>query len=198
MGGLPRLLLPGVGAALIALGGPACRARESPASVPALIEDLKSADREKSGKANLALIGLGEPAVPALLELLAGSDPRLRSLALSTLWGMGARAQSAVPALVAALEDPDVEIRIGAAMALDNMGPAAQPAVPALIRALSDGESRVRQAAVKALGNVGPGAKDAVPVLSRAVKRGPWPEAEETLRKIQGHAREAAPAVPPQ
>ena len=168
----------------------ACRAKDNAANVAALIEDLKGADKEKSGAANLALIRVGAPAVPAVVELLATSDPRLRSLALSTLWGMGAKAESAVPALVETLADPDPEMRNGAAMALDNMGPAAAGAVPALIKALGDGDSRVRQTAVKALGNIGPAARDAVPVITRAAKRGAWPEAEEAIRKIQGRPEE--------
>ncbi|HEY6553503.1 MAG TPA: hypothetical protein VI669_09115, partial [Vicinamibacteria bacterium] len=67
---------------------PACRSKEGAANVPALVEDLKGADKEKSGQANLALIRVGAPAVPAIVELLTTTDPRLRSLALTTLWGM--------------------------------------------------------------------------------------------------------------
>lgn len=173
-------------AALLALAGSACRAPESPANVASLIEDLKSTDEEKSGKANLALIKVGEPAVPAVLELLQSGDPRLRSLALLNFWGMGEKAKAAVPALVQALADPDVEIRNGAALALANMGPAAQDAVPALITALGDSDRRVRQTSVKALGGIGPAAAPAIPVITRALKRGSWPEAEEAIRKIQG------------
>ena len=137
-------------------------------------------------QANLALIRVGAPAVPGILELLASSDPRQRSLALSTLWGMGSKAEAAVPTLAATLVDPDPEMRNGAAMALANMGATAAPAVPALIAALGDADRRVRQTAVKALGNIGPAAKDAIPVISRAVKRGAWPEGEEAIRQIQG------------
>lgn len=169
---------------------PACRGKESPASVAALIEDLKGADKDKSGQANLALIRVGAPAVPAILELLATTDPRLRSLALSTLWGMGAKAEAGVPVLAETLADPDPEMRNAAAMALANMGATAAPAVPALINALGDGDRRVRQTAVKALGNIGPAAREAIPAISRAVKRGAWPEAEEAIRQIQGRPDE--------
>jgi HEAT repeat protein len=165
---------------------PGCRAKESPPNVAGLIEDLKGADREKSGRANLALIQAGAPAVPALIELLNTDDPRLRNLALSTLWGMGARAEAAVPTLAETLSDQDPEMRNGAAMALANMGATAAPAVPALLKALGDPDRRVRQTAVKALGNIGPAAKDAIPVIARAAKRGAWPEAEEAIRQIQG------------
>jgi len=167
-----------------------CHSEAPSPNLAALIEDLKGADKDKSGAANLALIRAGAPAVPGLLELLAASDPRLRSLALSTLWGMGPKAEAAVPSLAATLSDPDPEMRNGAAMALANMGATGAPAVPALIAALGDGDPRVRQAAVKALGNIGPAAKDAIPVISRAVKRGAWPEGEEAIRQIQGRPDE--------
>ena len=191
-----RQLTLALGLVLATLVAGACRSKESPANVAALIEDLKSADREKSGQANLALIRVGEAAVPAVLGLLNGEDRRLRTVALTTLWGMGEKAKAAVPTLAGALEDLDPEIRLGAAMALANMGPAAEGAVPALIKSLGDGDNRVRQVAVKALGNIGPGARDAVPVISRAVKRGPWPEAEEAIRKIQGRVEETPSPEP--
>jgi HEAT repeat protein len=173
---------------------PGCRAKEGPPNVAALIEDLKGADKEKSGRANLALIRAGAPAVPALIELLGTDDPRLRSLALSTLWGMGARGEAAVPTLAETLSDPDPEMRNGAAMALANMGSAAAPAVPALTKALGDGDRRVRQTAVKALGSIGPAAREAIPAISLAVKRGAWPEAEEAIRQIQGRPEETPAA----
>jgi HEAT repeat protein len=183
-------------AVLLATAGLGCRAKESPANVAALIEDLKSADPEKSGRANLALIRVGEPAVPAVLELLQGDDKRLRTTALLTFWGMGEKAKVAVPALVAALQDPDLDIRNGAALALANMGPAAQDAVPALITALGDEDRRVRQTAVKALGNIGPGAAPAIPAITKALKRGSWPEAEEAIRQIQGRDEPQATPEP--
>jgi HEAT repeat protein len=179
-----------------ALCGYACQKPESPANVAALVEDLKSTDEEKSGKANLALIRVGEPAVPAVLELLQSGDPHLRSLALLNFWGMGEKAKAAVPALIQALSDPDVEIRNGAALALANMGPAAADAVPALITALGDSDRRVRQTAVKALGGIGPAAAPALPVITKALKRGSWPEAEEAIRRIQGRD-EASPSPEP-
>jgi hypothetical protein len=174
---------------VLALTG-ACRAKDPASNVGALVEDLKGPDREKSGRANLALIRVGEPAVPALLELVGTGDPRLRHLALSTLWGMGERAKTAVPFLADVLSDPDPEIRNGAAMALENMGPAAEAAVPALIKALGDADNRVRQTAVKALGNIGPAARPAIPTMTLALRRGRWPEAEEALRKIKGQVEE--------
>ncbi len=165
---------------------PACRAKEKAPDPAQLIADLRSADAEKSGRARLQLITLGEPAVPALAEMLRSGTPAERIAAANTLWGMGARAQAATRDLAAALADTDPALRAAVAMTLENMGPAAEAAVPSLAKALGDHEARVRQAAVKALGAIGPAARAALPALTRALRRGTWPEAEEAVRRIRG------------
>ncbi|HEX9203085.1 MAG TPA: hypothetical protein VF964_03910, partial [Vicinamibacteria bacterium] len=116
-----RLMLAGV---LAGLGLPlACLKRSPEADVPGLIADLQNPDPAVSGKANLALIRLGEPAVPQLAAMLKSDDVRLRTLAVTAFWGFGEKGRAAVPALAATLADPVDSVRVGAAMALDNMGP---------------------------------------------------------------------------
>jgi HEAT repeat protein len=171
-------------ALLVAL--PGCRTKEKAPTPAELVADLCSPDAEKSGRARLLLISMGEPAVGALAELLRSGTPADRIAAANTLWGMGRRAAAAAGDLAVALADPDPKLRATAAMALQNMGPAAEPAVPALAKALSDRDASVRQAAVKALGAIGPPAKAALPTLTRALRRGAWPEAEEAVRRIRG------------
>jgi HEAT repeat protein len=164
----------------------ACRAKEAPPDVAQLVAELRGGDAQKSGAARVQLIALGEPAVPALAEMLRSGTPAERVSAANTLWGMGADARGAVPDLVVALSDADAELRVAAAMALESVGPVAEAAVPQLVRALSDRDRAVQQAAVKALGAIGPGAKAALPVLTRALRRASWPEAEEAVRRIRG------------
>jgi HEAT repeat protein len=183
-----RTLLPFLAAVLLG----ACTTPEKPPDVAGLIADLQGSDPQKSGRANLELIRIGEPAVPALIDMLRGSDARLRGLAASTLWGMGGKGRAAAPVLGEALGDPDPNLRTSAAMALENMGPQAGEAIPALVKALSDRDNRVRQAAVKALGAIGPAATPAIPVLTRALKKGSWPEAEEAILKIRGRPYDSA------
>jgi HEAT repeat protein len=174
--------------AAFALTLAACGGPPEPPDVDGMIADLTSGDEKKSGDARLRLISLGEPAAPALANLLRGGGPRERVLAATTLWGMGPRGRAAVPELAAALEDPNPDLRVTSAMALENMGPAAHDAVPALTRAISDRERAVRQAAVKALGAIGPEASPALPALEREIRRESWPEAEEAVRRIRGGA----------
>ncbi len=172
--------------ALVAALLPGCRKKDAPPDPQQLLAELRGPDAEKSGRARLVLITMGEPAVPALSELLRSGTPAERTLAANTLWGMGPRARAAVPDLVVALADPDPSLRVAAAMALENMGPAAVDAVPALTKAVGAREPTVRQAAVKALGAIGPAAQSALPTLTRALRRQSWPEAEEAVRRIRG------------
>ena len=165
---------------------PGCRKKETLPDPGQLIADLRGPDAEKSGRARLQLITLGEPVVPALAEMLRSGTPAERIAVANTLWGMGGRARAAAGDLAGALADPDPALRVAAAMALQNMGAAAVDAVPALTKALSDREPGVRQAAVKALGAIGPEAHAALPTLTRALRRGSWPEAEEAVRRIRG------------
>jgi HEAT repeat protein len=160
--------------------------KPKPPDPVALVDKLKSTDEAVSGAASLELIRLGEPGVPALVELLRDPEPRHRAIAARTFWGMGARGGAAAPALGEALADADASVRVAAAMALENMGPAAAPAVVPLTGALRDPSAEVRPWAAKALGSIGGAAESAVPALERAARldglHGP---AEEAIRKIR-------------
>lgn len=179
-----RLSLPLL-ALVLALG--ACKSKPRGPDVSDLLARLKSEDTKVSGEANLALIRVGEPAVPGLVEMLQSGDTRLRKTAATTLWGLGAKGKGAVPALAEMLADPDPDLRLAAAMALDNMGPAAAEAIPALVKALRDPAGEVRQWSAKSLGHIGPAAAAAIPALSRAAKADPVrPTMEEAIRQIRG------------
>jgi HEAT repeat protein len=172
--------------AVLLAGLPGCRGKPAAPDPNQLVADLRGPDPEKSGRARVQLITLGQPAVPALAEMLRTGTPAERIASANTLWGMGARARAAAGDLAVALSDADPALRVAAAMALENMGSAAVEAVPALAEALSDPEAGVRQAAVKALGAIGPEARAALPTLTRALRRASWPEAEEAVRRIRG------------
>src|SRR2546428_13581130 len=105
-------------AASLAVTGACNRAPEGP-DVGALISQLKSADPEARGKASLAIIRAGEPAVPGLIEMLNSEDHQFRATAASTLFGLGPKARAAVPALADALSDSDAEMPAAVGMALE-------------------------------------------------------------------------------
>ncbi len=86
-----------------------------------------------------ALARVGEPAVPALIEILNGPDRRMRVCAADVLGMMGPAARASVPSLMAACEHPDADEK----------------------------RERVALEAVRSLGRIGPGARGAVPLLNR-------------------------------
>jgi len=172
------LALCAVAGLLLAAG---CKRKPQPPDIPAIVADLKSDDAETRGKASLKLIEIGEPAGPAVGEMLKSDNPAHRLTAASTLFGMGPKGRAAVPALAETLSDPDRELRVASAMALESIGPDAAPAIPALVKALSDKEGLVRQRAVIALGSIGPAAQSAIPAL---VEAGKWDP-------VRGHVDEA-------
>ena len=111
-----------------------------------------------------ALVKIGTPAVPALIQALRDRSENVRFAAAEALGKLGD--PQAVPALIQALGDSDWYVRRAAAEALVKIG---TPAVPALIRALGDSDSDVRAVAAWALVKIG---TPAVPALIKAL--GDW------------------------
>jgi len=67
--------------------------------------------------------GIGEPAVPALAQLIGANDLALRRSACIRLGRLGPRAKAALPELVTALSDYDATLRIEALTAIRLIGP---------------------------------------------------------------------------
>ena len=83
---------------------------------------------------------IGPSALPALVELLHGSDRNLRELSARAITLMGPAAKAAVPDLEAALSDLDPDVRKNVMRALGQMGPAAESAIPALVQEIHRSE----------------------------------------------------------
>lgn len=133
-----------------------------------------------------ALVGVGEPAVPVLLEMIKtgkGDDKSvlqgdarsaLREDAQSALIRVG---EPAVPGLIELLTHSDWEVRCDAVDALAAMGPKAKAAVTPLCKAFSvqdpttKGDELVRRRIAAALGRIKPGADigPALPPLLKAL-----------------------------
>ncbi len=80
-------------------------------------------ERGQTGARNSAaeaLVRLGSPAVPGLVDLLAHPDPDQRKFAADILGEL--RRPSTVPALLAALQQPDPNVQLSAAEALGRVG----------------------------------------------------------------------------
>lgn len=168
-------------------------ARIDPSSGPrvtsVLVEMARSSARGVSIRLDaIRLLGEQGPAarpeaMSVLVNLLADSNPDVRSGAGKVLGQMGS---AAMPALLDCLKDRDRGIRYLAAEALGDIGPPAREAAPALIRLLKDRENAVRTSAETALLKIG---SPAVPALQHALATEEDPEirfkAGELLERIR-------------
>jgi HEAT repeat protein len=130
-------------------------------AVPPLIQALR--DWNVRAAACEALVKIGAPAVPHLIQALGDGDWHVREAACEALGEIGDG--QAVPPLIQALGDGDSDVRAAACRALGAIGD--RQAVPPLIQALGDGDWHVREAACEALGEIGD--RQAVPPLIQAL-----------------------------
>lgn len=140
-----------------------------PEATPALIEALREPTVNQSVREALAtaLVKIGEPALPALIEALQTHPHYLVRRAAALILGRIGNLV-AVPKLIGALEDPSSDVRARAAIALGWLkDPKAVP--PLLQRLAQDIEAIVRLEAAKALGLIGD--TRAVPGLIEALQK---------------------------
>jgi HEAT repeat protein len=143
-----------------------------------LLNDLTSGDEVRAENAVPALIGLGEEAIPALLDLTRSEDVDQR------WWGLRVLAQLPYTSrqaewLIPFLNDPAREVRQCAALGL-SIKPE-ESAIQPLVQALSDEDSMVSSLAVNALVKIG---KPAVPALIEVVKGGSQAARIHALRAL--------------
>jgi HEAT repeat protein len=133
---------------------------EAAAAAPDLVRGLSWYDTEQIA---IVLIKIGEPALPALIQVLQDAGATDRHVAvLQVLQEFGPMAKPAVPALVNALRLENETTRKMAAETFGKLGEAAAGGVPDLKDMLTDKNGDVRRHAADALGQLGPVAKDAV------------------------------------
>jgi hypothetical protein len=133
-----------------------------------------------------ALVEIGEPALPALLNLIVTGRARARSLAAFALGEIAVHTDEVIAALARATCDNDAAVRVNAVEALGLKG-GHRHAVPALAAALSDADADVRFSAALSLAQAGPAAAEAVPALRAALA--------DDNRYVPGYAVEALERV---
>jgi len=116
----------------------------------ATLYDRDTAGHQRAAEAILS-IGGGRASVPPLIEALRSGDPGMQFTAGMALGRIGPEAYEAVPALIELLDAPEIYARQVAPEALGAIGPAAKPALPALRRALRDKEWLIRTKAAEAI-----------------------------------------------
>jgi HEAT repeat protein len=105
-------------------------------TVPALTLALNDGAPDVKKQATLALVSLGQSAVPSLREALKSPEPAVRRDTAEALGKMGADAKEAAGDLALLLKDDNPQVRATSAAALSGMGKEAQAAIPALLAAM--------------------------------------------------------------
>ncbi|WP_435007352.1 HEAT repeat domain-containing protein [Tundrisphaera lichenicola] len=134
--------------------------------IPSFVSHLKARTDRYAASAMKALEEIGEPVIPAIIEILNGENPASRRHACEALVRIGPSARLAIPALIEALKRPDDWTRDAAIGTLGQIGP---DAVGPLTRALEDRDPKVRGGAARALEHLGPQAANAAPALIRSL-----------------------------
>jgi HEAT repeat protein len=128
-------------------------------------------DEARRSRVVACLVGIGEPVLPALAELLApAAAAREQHAALEILRGLGPRARSCAAAVADLLAHPDATRRRDAALVLMRLGEMPGEGAPRLLGLLADPDREVRLAAATALGVLGADRADALDGLAAAAQ----------------------------
>ncbi|BCJ75704.1 hypothetical protein CS0771_52480 [Catellatospora sp. IY07-71] len=178
----------------------------------ALIEDLASTDEAVQRAAEQALVRAGAAAVPALIDELGRTPPRVDRIVTGALLArIGAPAFTPLTDVMTrhrerqvrrtarfalnwmrlddltpyaeALSHPNPRVRIQAAIGLERAGERALPSATALLELLGDPDADVRRHAVAAVTSLGP---QAVPALLRVRAGGPGRRRAAALTALAG------------
>jgi HEAT repeat protein len=152
-------------------------------AVPELVEALGDSDERIQREAELTLMWIGRPILPAVLPLLEDKRPHIRAHALFLVGQVAPRGtdrqetRGIALKVLRALHDDSVQVRRQAAWVAGHFGKDCEEVIAALIEALkvkdvtgTDNVSNVPRNAADALGRLGPFAKPAVPALMESSK----------------------------
>jgi HEAT repeat protein len=89
-------------------------------AIPALIRSLGDEDSLTAGLAGNALVAIGGPSVPALIEVMQGAKNGIRILAVRALAEI--KDHRAIKTMMSALEDESAVVQYWAKEGLDRLG----------------------------------------------------------------------------
>jgi HEAT repeat protein len=119
----------------------------SPAPISVLAKQMTSADRKLREKAALAMMDMGPPALPSLIEIAQNKDPLIRRKAIYVITVIGQPSDAAVNALIRALDDEDETVRFWACVSLGRVKDQRMRLAPLLTARQTDSSEKVRCAA---------------------------------------------------
>jgi HEAT repeat protein len=171
--------------------------------VPRCVELLPDPARRERALRVLAKLGpQAEPAVPALVALLADESPKVKTEVLFVLGAIGPKAVAAVEPATKLLADKDRDVMLTAAYVLGKIGPEAKAATPELKKLLQSDDELVKLTGVWALLRMDMRddeyVKYAVPAMAAALKNEKVyirVEAAMTLGDLGVAAASALPAL---
>lgn len=132
--------------------------------------------------------------VPALKEMLADRDDRIRLAAAEALWRIEHKADDLLPHYLELLTATTPEVRAASAWRLGRLGDDSRAVVLVLAGALRDEDYEVRVQAGLALANIGPPAAVALPALVRVLSDARLDDPDQ--RRSGSHHVESSPALP--
>lgn len=135
----------------------------------------------------------GRSDVPELRSYLSDENPKIRSMAISCLRGLGPYDEVTGLAILKAMSDPDERVRSNALSLASDLGPLRVKAVPILLEQFNKHDGGTFE-----LSQMGPVAKEAVPALKEKL-----PSSEgysklgicEALWKIEENTKLVVPAL---
>jgi HEAT repeat protein len=125
------------------------------ASLPAMVDALKSSDVETRRSAAFVVEAVGgdaAPYIPQLVSRLSDPDRFVRWTLLRTLGQLAPKeSKVVVPKIIPTLRDPDIDVRLAALKALERFGKDAGAAGPTIVTLLPNGDPEIQLAALKAI-----------------------------------------------
>lgn len=167
-------------------------AQAAPA-IPALVHIMKTGPTNSADSAAYVLGGVGEAAVPVLLDILTNRQayPLLQTGRLGTMIrGPLTNGALLVPTLASYLTNQDTELRGNAASMLGELRAEPITVVPELAKLVRDRNKNTRYRAIVALEKFGGNARPAVPFL--------LPVLSDSEKPIRGAAMDALNAIAPE
>jgi HEAT repeat protein len=119
-----------------------------------LFEVLGLADGDMRWAAAAIVVGMGAPAVEALVELARGGNAAQRKMALYCLRDLSVGTARVLECAQRGLDDDDVGVRLGAMAALARLAAPAE-AARAIVGRLADADAGARRTAAATLGRLG-------------------------------------------
>jgi len=166
------------GYAVKALGSMGPEAAEAVPALLNLIDDFTEVRRKRDLGMNTvvtrtivtALVHIGEPALPHLLEALSHKTPWVRACAAQALSFMAPKDKKYAEALLAITSDKDPGVQASVISALNSINPKGKEYLAVYMGAIDAPSGRARCLAAEAIGKMGEAAAGAIPVLIKGLK----------------------------